>query len=115
MWYNRLSQYILKERYVNNPIYPCVFIKKITIGFAIIVVYVNDMNLIGTLEELIKTTNFLKNEFEMKDLGKIKYCLGLQIEYCSNGVFIHQSTYIEKVMKCFYMNKISAPKFPYGC
>ena len=28
MWYNRLSQYFLKERYVNNSICPCVFIKK---------------------------------------------------------------------------------------
>ena len=28
MWYNRLSTYLLKERYVNNSICPCVFIKK---------------------------------------------------------------------------------------
>ena len=105
MWYNRLSQYLLKEGYVNNPICPCVFIKKTTIGFAIIAVYVDDLNLIGTLEELIKITNYLKKEFEMKDLEKTKYCLGLQTEYCSNGVFIHQSTYTEKVQKRFYMDK----------
>ena len=41
----------------------------------------------------------------MKDLEKTKYCLGLQIEYCSNVVFIHQSTYTEKVLKRFYMDK----------
>ena len=28
MWYNRLSKYLLKEGYVNNPICPCIFIKK---------------------------------------------------------------------------------------
>ena len=28
MWYNHLSQYLLKEGYVNNSICPCVFIKK---------------------------------------------------------------------------------------
>ena len=28
MRYNRLSEYLLKEGYVNNPICPCVFIKK---------------------------------------------------------------------------------------
>ena len=27
MWYNRLSEYLLKEGYVNNLICPCVFIK----------------------------------------------------------------------------------------
>ena len=82
MWYNRLSQYFPKEGYVNNSICLCVFIKKIAIGFAIIVVYVDDLNLIGTPEELIKTINYLKKEFEMKDLEKTKYCLSLQIEQC---------------------------------
>ena len=57
-------------------------------------VYVDDLNLVGTLEELTKTKNYLKNEFEMKDLGKTKFCLGLQIEHFPNGVLIHQSTYI---------------------
>jgi len=31
MWYNCLSEYILKEGFENNPICPCVFIKKIRI------------------------------------------------------------------------------------
>ena len=30
----------------------------------------DDLNLIGTLEELIKTIDYLKKEFEMKDLEK---------------------------------------------
>ena len=62
---------------MNNPICPCVFIKKSKTGLIIIAVYVDDLNLIGTLEELTKTTNYLKKEFEMKDLGKTRYCLGL--------------------------------------
>ena len=105
MWYNCLSQYLLKEGYVNNSNCPCVFIKKIENGFAIIAVYVDDLNLIRTPEELIKTTNYLKKEFEMKDLGKTRYCLGLRIEYCLNGVLIDQSSYTEKVLKRFYMDK----------
>ena len=67
----------------------------------IIAVYVDDLNLIGTPEELTKIANYLKNRFEMKDLGKIKYCLGLQIEHFSNDILVHQSTYIEKVLKQF--------------
>ena len=86
MWYNRLSQYLLKEGYVNNSICQFVFIKKTKNGLTIIAVYVDDLNLIRTPEELIKTTNYLKKEFEMKDLWKTRYCLGLQIEYCLNGV-----------------------------
>ena len=61
----------------------------------------DDLNLIGTPEGLLETANYLKKEFEMKD----RYCLGLQIEYFSNGIFVHQSTYTEKVLKRFYMDK----------
>ena len=41
----------------------------------------------------------------MKDLGKTKFCIGLQIEHFPNGVLVHQSTYIKKVLKRFYMDK----------
>ena len=60
MWYNCLSQYFLKEGYVNNSICPYVFIKKVATGFAIITVYVDGLNLIETSEELIKTIDYLK-------------------------------------------------------
>ena len=105
MWYNRLSEYLLKDGYVNNLICPCVFIKKSNFGLTIIAVYMDDLNLIGTLEELTKATNYLKKEFEMKDLGKTRYCLGLQIEHCSSCILVHQSIYIKKVLKRFYMDK----------
>ena len=35
--------------------------------------YVDDLNLVGTLEEFTKTAKYLKREFEMKDLGKNKF------------------------------------------
>ena len=89
MWYNRLSEYLLKEGFENNPICPCIFIKKSESRFAIVAVYVNDLNFVGTLEELTKTTNCLKNKFEMKDLGKTKFCLGLQIEHFPNGILVY--------------------------
>ena len=77
MWYTRLSEYLIGLGYVNNELCPCVFIKKSTSGYTIIAVYVDDMNLIGTSKELIETAEILKKEFEMKDLGKTRYCLGL--------------------------------------
>ena len=112
MWYNRLSQYLLKEGYENNPICPCVFIKKSNSGFAIIAVYVDDLNLVGTPAELMKTADYLKKEFEMKDLGKTKFCLGLQIEHLPTGILVHQSTYTEKVLKHFYMDKAHSLSTP---
>ena len=64
MWYNRLSQYLLKEGYVNNSNGPCIFIKKVENGFEIIEVYVDDLNLIGTPKELIKTIDYLKKDLK---------------------------------------------------
>ena len=57
MWYNRLSEYLLKKGYMNNPICPCIFIKKLETRFTIIAVYVDDLNLIRTPEELTRITN----------------------------------------------------------
>ena len=72
----------------------------------------DDLNLIGTPKGLLETANYLKKKFEMKDLGKTRYCLGLQIEYFSNDIFVHQSTYTENVLKRFYMDKAHPLNFP---
>ena len=99
MWYNRLTECLTKEGYRNNSICPCVFIRRSNSGFVIIAVYVDDLNIIGTPEEIESTSTYLKSEFEIKDLGKTKFCLGLQIEHLRNGIFVHQSTYVENVLK----------------
>ena len=52
---------------------PIHLIKKLKIGFAIITMYVYDLNLIGTPKEFTRTTKYLEKEFEMKDLRKKKY------------------------------------------
>ena len=55
--YNCLSKYLLKEGYKNEHIYPCVFIKKENLGFMIIVIYINDLNIVRTLEEILQVAN----------------------------------------------------------
>ena len=77
MWYNYLTEYLLKQGYNNDPICPCVFIKRSQSQFVIIAMCINDLNIIRTLEELQKATNCLKLEFEMKDLGIKFFCLNL--------------------------------------
>ena len=89
MWYNRLTEYLLKQGYNNDPICSCVFIKRYQSQFVIIVVYVDDLNIIGTPEELQKAANCLKLEFEMKDLGRTRFYLGLQIEHLKDEICMH--------------------------
>ena len=94
MWYNRLKEFLLQKGYSNNDDSPCVFIKKSSTGFCIISVYVDDLNIIGNTQDIDEACNHLKMEFEMKDLGQTKFCLGIQLEHLPVGILIHQSAYI---------------------
>ena len=60
MWYNHLSEYLLKKGYKNDPICPCIFIKRSGSEFVIIDVYVDDLNIIGTHKELLEAVECLK-------------------------------------------------------
>jgi len=64
--------------------------------FFIVLIYVDDLILIGTPKQLTKTVTYLKKKLEMKDLGKTKFCLGLNIEHFQEGIFLHKKMYIEK-------------------
>ena len=50
--------------------------------------------------------------FKMEDLGKTKYCLGLQLEHRPSGILVHQSAYIQKILEKFNMYKSYPNKIP---
>ena len=60
MWYNRLSEYLNEKGYTNDPINPCVFIRRDRSGFVIIAVYIDKLNITKTPEELSKVVEYLK-------------------------------------------------------
>ena len=62
----------------------------------IIAVYVDDLKINKTLNELKEACAYLKNEFLMKDLGETKLFIGLYIGHMSQGVLIQQSIDTEK-------------------
>ena len=71
----------------------------------IVVVYVDDMNIIGTLNEIREIATYLKSKFEMKDLGKTRFCLGVELDYRVCGILIHQSANVQKILRKFNMDK----------
>jgi hypothetical protein len=89
-----------------------VFIKKSSTGFCIISIYVDDLNIIGHAKDIDEARNHLKKEFEMKDLGKTKFCLGLQIEHLQMGILVHQSAYAKKVLEKFNIDKAYPQRTP---
>jgi hypothetical protein len=97
---------------LNSDDCPYVFIRKSNTDFCIISVYVDDLNIIGHTNDIDEAHNHLKKEFEMKDLGKIKFCLGLQIEHLQTGILVHQSTYVKKELEKFNMDKAYPQRTP---
>jgi hypothetical protein len=73
---------------------------------------VDDLNIIGNTRDIDQARNLLKMEFEMKDLGKIKFCLGFRLEQLQSGILVHQSAYIQKIHQKLNMDKLYPSKTP---
>jgi hypothetical protein len=112
MWYNRLKEFLLNKGYCNSDDYPCVFIRKSATRFCLISIYVDDLNIIDHTKDINEVHNHLKMEFEMKDLSRTKFCLGLQLEHLQTCILVHQSAYVQKMLKMFYMDKAYSARTP---
>jgi hypothetical protein len=112
MLYNRLKEFFLNKGYSNNDDCPCVFIRKSSSGFCIISVYVDNLNIIGHTTDIDEAHNHLNKEFEMKDLSKTKFCLGLQIKHLQTDILVHQSAHVKKILKKFNMDKAYPQRTP---
>ena len=80
MWYQKFDTYIRGLGFTRSKEDHCVYFKLIFDHVIYLVLYVDDMLLIGNEKEIIqdlKTQLFSK--FDMKDLGAANYILGMEI------------------------------------
>ena len=111
MWYQHLLEFLLHHQFNHDQALPCLFTLKTSLGFVVIVVYVDDLNLVGTPATYQHAMDLLTTHFKMKLLGKTYFCLGLQISHIpGGGIFLHQTTYTQKLLKRYGMDK-SNPSF----
>nr|XP_033508801.1 uncharacterized mitochondrial protein AtMg00810-like [Nicotiana tomentosiformis] len=62
--------------------------------FVAVLIYVNDLLITGNNEELINETKVvLHQKFEMKDLGDLKYFLGIEVVRSKEGILLNQRKY----------------------
>ena len=91
----------------------CVYVKNTERGFVIICLYVDDILIMGSNNEVIKTTKeMFNNKFDMKDLGVADVILGIKISKTSYGLILSQSHYIEKILQKFKQNDSSPMRTP---
>nr|GEU53093.1 hypothetical protein [Tanacetum cinerariifolium] len=84
-----------------SPVVKIVTIRRL-INLDVQSVYVNDIIIIGnSLPEINKVKQFLKTNFMIKDLGKLKYFLRIEILDTSNGVFLNQRKYFLELIDEF--------------
>ena len=70
------------------------FTKRSDTGTVIVLVYVDDLLITGSDPVLIKATKqVLHNHFKMKDLGELKYFLGIEFCRSESGIVMNQRKY----------------------
>eukprot|EP00253_Pinus_taeda_P025724 PITA_25724 len=54
----------------------------------------------------------MKEEFEMTDMGLLRYFLGIEVDQNKNGIFISQAKYVNEVLGRFNMQECKAAITP---
>jgi hypothetical protein len=113
-WNRRIDQFLSNEGFVKCSVEFGVYMKGTDISNAILIcLYVDDLLITGSNTDSIeKFKGRLKVEFEMSDLGKLNYFLGLEFHYASDGVVLHQRKYIADVLKRFHMENCNEAETP---
>ena len=79
-------------------------------------IYVDDIIFGSTNASLCKEfSTLMQGEFEMSIMGELKFFLGLQINQCKDGVFVHKSKYTKELMKKFKLEdrkEMNTPMHP---
>ena len=68
-----------------------------------LLLYVDDLFVIGIDGLIIDTKRNLAAEFEMKDLGMMHYFLGMEMWQSADGISLRQGKYILEILKRFGM------------
>ncbi|CAM8949434.1 unnamed protein product [Rhodiola kirilowii] len=117
-WYNKFDSFMVSHGYKRTDADSCVYIQQFHKGsFIILLLYVDDMLIVGKDIQLIyKLKGDLSKAFDMKDLGKAKQILGMEItrERKKNKLWLSQERYIERVLERFNMKGAKAVSSPLG-
>ena len=81
---------------------PCIYVKEENGDIFIVAIHVDNIILTGkTDEEIAKGKESIAERFQAKDMGELKYILGLQVIQENGKVWIGQPTCTEIILKTF--------------
>lgn len=113
-WYSRIEEHFLRSGFKKCSHEHTLFIKnEAEEGFLVVSLYVDDLIFTGTdLLVCEEFKNSMKHEFDMTDLGRMKYFLGVEIEQVEEGIFLCQNKYAQEIITRFGMENCNAVKNP---
>ena len=114
-WNRALREFMMQAGFVQSNADPCVFIR-LDEHTTIVAVYVDDLILItDVIEVMLEIKGLLSERFRMKDMGQLHYCLGVNIVYGQNCVWLHQKQYITLMLGKFGLTDVNTVSTPADC
>jgi len=100
-WLNKIGQYLVTSEFQTSNADFSLYVKKTDHGIVVIIIYVDDLIIKGDSDvDIFDLKKLLKQKFEMKDLGKLRYFLGIEVIQSPKGVWLLQRQYaLNKLFK----------------
>jgi hypothetical protein len=113
-WYEKIDSFFLQQGFMRSKSDPNLYTKFDEQGYIVLIsLYVDDLIITGNAEKLIdEIKEQLSKVFEMKDLGELHYCLGLEVWRNAGQTFVCQSKYIREILKRFKMDQCKSSSVP---
>ncbi|XP_014492169.1 uncharacterized protein LOC106754637 [Vigna radiata var. radiata] len=93
-WFAKLSSFLLHHGYQQSESDHSLFLKISEFSTTALLVYVDDIVLAGNnLEEIETITCLLDHAFKIKNLGNLRYFLGLEVARNNTGIHLSQRKY----------------------
>ncbi|KAL8100531.1 hypothetical protein AgCh_032693 [Apium graveolens] len=100
-WFDKFAKVLICDGYSKTQADDTLFLKHFTDGrIMVLIVYVDDIVLTGNHGEEIKRLKMLLSQkFEIKDLGFLKYFLGMEVAQSSQGISVSQRKYTVDLLR----------------
>ncbi|GJV61904.1 retrovirus-related pol polyprotein from transposon TNT 1-94 [Tanacetum coccineum] len=103
-WFQRLSSFLITHGFICSRADTSLFVFARDSSIMYLLVYVDDLILTGNNETMLTSfTTHLNREFAIKDLGDLRYFLGLEVSYTDDGLFLSQAKYAKDILTRAYL------------
>ena len=105
-WNKLLHDYLIGAGFIRNPADHCVYKRQIGEKVIILLVWVDDVVIAASDIDLMNEfKETMKQQFRMKDLGKISNFIGIDFEQVDGTIRMNQKRYILRMLNKFEMGE----------